>query len=202
MEFFRIRKDIPFMKHALVFNVISLLTFVLAVLFLVTRGLNLSVEFTGGTLMEVNYGQAAPLDKVRDTLAADGYADAQVQNFGSARDVLIRLPDGAISKFIELAGEINIRMHEYVVSKLVAALNDHRKALNGARALLMGIAYKKDGDDSRESPSVSIMCVLQRKGPGICFNDAHIPAVPGLREWWSLVCTSSEPLGDELSGAG
>jgi preprotein translocase subunit SecF len=93
MEFFRIRKDIPFMKHALVFNVISLLTFVLAVLFLVTRGLNLSVEFTGGTLMEVNYGQAAPLDKVRDTLAADGYADAQVQNFGSARDVLIRLPN-------------------------------------------------------------------------------------------------------------
>jgi preprotein translocase subunit SecF len=93
MEFFRIRKDIPFMKHALVFNVISLLTFVLAVLFLVTRGLNLSVEFTGGTLMEVNYGQAAPLDKLRDTLAADGYADAQVQNFGSARDVLIRLPN-------------------------------------------------------------------------------------------------------------
>jgi preprotein translocase subunit SecF len=93
MEFFRIRKDIPFMKHALVFNVISLLTFVLAVLFLVTRGLNLSVEFTGGTLMEVNYGQAAPLDKVRGTLAADGYTDAQVQNFGSARDVLIRLPN-------------------------------------------------------------------------------------------------------------
>ncbi len=92
MEFFRIRKDIPFMRHALVFNVISLLTFLLAVFFLFSRGLHLSVEFTGGTLIELNYAQAANLEKVRDGLANAGYTDLAVQNFGSSRDVLIRLP--------------------------------------------------------------------------------------------------------------
>jgi len=93
MEFFRIKNDIPFMKHALVFNVISFVTFLLAVIFLVLRGLNFSVEFTGGTLMELNYTQAAPVQQIREALATDGYPDAQVQNFGSARDVLIRLPN-------------------------------------------------------------------------------------------------------------
>ena len=93
MEFFRIRKDIPFMKHALVFNVISLVTFLFAVFFLVTKGLHFSVEFTGGTLMEVSYAEAPNLEKLRESLAKDGYQDAQVQNFGSARDVLIRLPN-------------------------------------------------------------------------------------------------------------
>ncbi|WP_398311174.1 protein translocase subunit SecF [Zoogloea sp.] len=93
MEFFRIRKDIPFMKHALVFNVISLVTFLLAVFFLATKGLHFSVEFTGGTLMEVSYSEAPNLEKLRESLAKDGYQDAQVQNFGSARDVLIRLPN-------------------------------------------------------------------------------------------------------------
>ncbi|MCB1914681.1 MAG: protein translocase subunit SecF, partial [Rhodocyclaceae bacterium] len=93
MEFFRIKNDIPFMRHALVFNVISLLTFVLAVLFLATRGLNLSVEFTGGTLVELHYNAAPQLEPVRQALSDDGYPDAQVQNFGSARDVLIRLPN-------------------------------------------------------------------------------------------------------------
>ena len=93
MEFFRIKKDIPFMSRAVVFNVISLITFVLAVFFLTTRGLHLSVEFTGGTLMEVSYAEAPPLEPIRQGLSASGYADAQVQNFGSSRDVLIRLPD-------------------------------------------------------------------------------------------------------------
>ncbi|HMV18036.1 MAG TPA: protein translocase subunit SecF [Rhodocyclaceae bacterium] len=93
MEFFRIHKDIPFMKHALVFNVISLITFLLAVFFLVTKGLHFSVEFTGGTLMEVAYTEPPTLERLRDALAHEGYADAQVQNFGSARDVLIRLPN-------------------------------------------------------------------------------------------------------------
>ena len=78
MEFFRIRKDIPFMKHALVFNAISFITFALAVFFLVTRGLHLSVEFTGGTVMEVAYSQPAELAKVRDTVSALGYPDVQV----------------------------------------------------------------------------------------------------------------------------
>ena len=93
MEFFRIKKDIPFMRHALVFNVISLLTFALAVFFLLTRGLHLSVEFTGGTLVEVSYAQAPQLEPIREALAGSGYPDAQVQNFGSARDLLIRLPN-------------------------------------------------------------------------------------------------------------
>ncbi|MCI4440942.1 protein translocase subunit SecF [Tibeticola sp.] len=92
MEFFRIRRDIPFMRHALVFNIISLVTFLAAVFFLVTRGLNLSVEFTGGTVMEVAYSQPADLNRVRAAVAQLGYSDVQVQNFGSARDVLIRLP--------------------------------------------------------------------------------------------------------------
>lgn len=93
MEFFRIKKDIPFMRHALVFNVISLITFLLAVFFLTTRGLHLSVEFTGGTLVEVSYAEAPQLEPVRNALASSGYPDAQVQNFGSARDLLIRLPN-------------------------------------------------------------------------------------------------------------
>ena len=92
MEFFRIKKDIPFMKHALVFNVISLLTFVAAVAFLALRGLHFSIEFTGGTVMEVSYPQAAPIAQVRKTVEDLGYADAQVQNFGSSRELLIRLP--------------------------------------------------------------------------------------------------------------
>ena len=92
MEFFKIRRDIPFMRHALVLNIISVVTFVAAVFFLVTRGLHLSVEFTGGTLMEVSYSQPADLEAVRGGIAKLGYADVQVQNFGTSRDVLIRIP--------------------------------------------------------------------------------------------------------------
>ena len=92
MEFFKIRKDIPFMKNALIFNVISLATFLLAVFFLFSRGLHLSVEFTGGTVMEVSYSQPADLTKVRGVVSSLGYSEVQVQNFGTARDVMIRLP--------------------------------------------------------------------------------------------------------------
>jgi preprotein translocase subunit SecF len=92
MEFFRIRRDIPFMRHALVFNVISLLTFVAAVFFLVTRGLHLSVEFTGGTLVEVSYPQSVEVAKVRGVVDGLGFGEVQVQHFGSPRDVLIRVP--------------------------------------------------------------------------------------------------------------
>ena len=92
MEFFRIKKDIPFMKYALVLNAVSFITFALAVFFLVTRGLHLSVEFTGGTVMEVAYSQTADIGKVRDKVAALGYPDVVVQNFGTSRDVMIRLP--------------------------------------------------------------------------------------------------------------
>jgi preprotein translocase subunit SecF len=92
MEFFKIRKDIPFMRHALIFNAISLITFLAAVFFLFSRGLHLSVEFTGGTVMEVSYSQPADLEKVRGSVANQGFTDIQVQNFGSASDVMIRLP--------------------------------------------------------------------------------------------------------------
>jgi preprotein translocase subunit SecF len=92
MEFFKIRHDIPFMRHALVFNLISFATFVAAVFFLFSRGLHLSVEFTGGTLMEVSYSQPADLNSIRASVAALGIQDVQVQNFGTAQDVLIRMP--------------------------------------------------------------------------------------------------------------
>lgn len=92
MEFFKIRRDIPFMRHALVFNLVSLVTFLAAVFFLFTRPLHLSVEFTGGTLMEVHYAQPADLEAIRNRIAALGVNDVQVQNFGNAADVLIRLP--------------------------------------------------------------------------------------------------------------
>lgn len=92
MELFRIRKDIPFMKHAIVLNAISFVTFALAVFFLTTRGMHLSVEFTGGTVMEVAYEQPADLESVRKVIEGLGYADVPVQNFGTSRDVLLRLP--------------------------------------------------------------------------------------------------------------
>jgi preprotein translocase subunit SecF len=90
MEFFKIRRTIPFMRHALIFNVISLVTFIAAVFFLVHRGLNYSIEFTGGTVIEVSYKDAANVDGIRRALDGAGYK-GEVQNFGSSRDVLIRL---------------------------------------------------------------------------------------------------------------
>ncbi|HET7775292.1 MAG TPA: protein translocase subunit SecF [Azospira sp.] len=145
MEFFKIRKDIPFMRHALVFNVISLLTFVLAVFFLATRGLHLSVEFTGGTLIEVNYSQAADLEKIRGALGKSGFSDYSVQNFGSSQDVLIRLPlksDQATAKLGEsvmsaLSAEdasASLRRVEFVGPQVGKEL-----AENGAMALLVVI---------------------------------------------------------------
>jgi len=90
MEFFKIRRVIPFMRHALIFNVISALTFLAAVFFLATQGLNFSIEFTGGTVLEVSYEQSADVERVRRTLAQGGYK-AEAQNFGTSRDVLIRM---------------------------------------------------------------------------------------------------------------
>ena len=92
MEFFRIGRTIPFMRHALVLNAVSFITFLLAVFFIVTRGFHLSIEFTGGTVMEVNYTQAAPIEQVRTVVSGLGYTDFQVQNFGTSRDLMIRLP--------------------------------------------------------------------------------------------------------------
>ncbi len=125
MEFFRIKKDIPFMKYALVLNAISFITFALAVFFLVTRGLHLSVEFTGGTVMEVAYQQTADIAKVRETVAGLGYKDVIVQNFGTSRDVMIRLPvqqgvtsaqqsEQVLSALKAQDAEVNLRRTEFV----------------------------------------------------------------------------------------
>ncbi len=92
MELFKIRKDIPLMKHALVLNAFSFLTFLAAVFFLFHKGLNLSVEFTGGTVIEVAYEQPADLNRVRTAISGLGYHDITVQNFGTSRDVMMRLP--------------------------------------------------------------------------------------------------------------
>jgi len=92
MELFRIKRDIPFMKHALLLNAISFITFAAAVFFLVTRGLHFSIEFTGGTVIEVEYPQVAQIEKTRHSIEAMGFGEVQVQNFGSSRDVMIRLP--------------------------------------------------------------------------------------------------------------
>ena len=92
MEFFRIKRDIPFMRYALIFNVISVITFLVAVVSLATRGLNYGVDFTGGTVMEVNYAKPADLAKIREDMARLNFAEASVQNFGTSHDVLIRLP--------------------------------------------------------------------------------------------------------------
>ncbi|MFC5550117.1 protein translocase subunit SecF [Massilia aerilata] len=92
MEFFKIKRDIPFMRHALIFNVISALTFVAAVFFLITKPLHFSVEFTGGTTMELRYPHAADQEKIRRSLEKLGYEQPEVTSFGSAQDVIMRLP--------------------------------------------------------------------------------------------------------------
>ena len=125
MEFFKIRKDIPFMKNAVAFNAISFITFIAAVFFLFSRGLHLSVEFTGGTLMEVSYSQAADLNVVREQIAKLGLNDVQVQNFGTARDVMIRMPpakgqssaqqsEQVLSALKETDANIQLRRTEFV----------------------------------------------------------------------------------------
>jgi preprotein translocase subunit SecF len=143
MEFFRIRKDIPFMRHALVFNVISLITFVLAVIFLVTKGLHLGVEFTGGTVMEINYGHAVDVDKIRDSLNRVSLSDATVQSFGTSQTVLIRLPakqgitgaqlsETVIKALRQDDASVELRRVDFVGSQVGKELVE-----NGALALLL-----------------------------------------------------------------
>jgi preprotein translocase subunit SecF len=148
MEFFRIRRDIPFMRHALVFNIISAITFVLAVVFIIARGFHLSIEFTGGTLMEVSYQQPADVAMIRAATEKLGYADAQVQNFGTARDVLIRLPvrkpvegqaasaqsDQVLAALKEQTPDVELRRVEFVGPQVGQELVE-----NGAMALLVVI---------------------------------------------------------------
>ncbi|HEX5286666.1 MAG TPA: protein translocase subunit SecF [Polaromonas sp.] len=143
MEFFKIHRDIPFMRHALTFNVISFATFALAVFFLFSRGLHLSVEFTGGTLMEVNYTQAADVVKIRNTVAGLGFADVQVQNFGTSRDVMIRLPaqkgvstaqqsEKVLAALKSASSDVTLRRTEFVGPQVGEEL-----AQDGIKALAM-----------------------------------------------------------------
>jgi len=106
MEFFRIKRDIPFMRYALVLNVVSFITFAAAVFFIVTRGLHLSIEFTGGTVVEIHYAQPADTDRARAAMEGLGFGDAQVQTFGTSHDVLIRLPVRKDVKQSEIAGRV------------------------------------------------------------------------------------------------
>ena len=143
MEFFRIRKDIPFMRHALVFNIISLITFILAVIFLATKGLHLGVEFTGGTVMEINYGHTVDVDKIRDSLIRVSLADATVQSFGSSQTALIRLPakqgmtgaqlsETVIKALRQDDASVELRRVDFVGSQVGKELVE-----NGALALLL-----------------------------------------------------------------
>lgn len=142
MEFFRIKRDIPFMRHALIFNLISFASFALAVFFLATRGLHVSIEFTGGTVIEVSHPQAPDLEKIREAVGKLGYAETQVQNFGSSRDILIRLPlakgesaaqqsDKALAAVRSVDSLAELRRVEFVGPQVGSEL-----AADGAMALL------------------------------------------------------------------
>ena len=150
MEFFRIKKDIPFMRHALVLNAISLITFLLAVFFLWHNGLHLSIEFTGGTVMEVSYPQTAPLESIRTKVEKLGYTDTQIQNFGSSRDVMIRLPlqKDAAGKIISSADQSTAVMQALDASTTGAKLQrvefvgpqvGQELAIDGLKALIFVI---------------------------------------------------------------
>jgi preprotein translocase subunit SecF len=143
MEFFRFRRDIPFMSWGKYTTTISLATFIIAVFFLVTKGLNLGVDFTGGTVMEVGYSQAADLSRVRNTLAEIGMSDASVQNFGTSSDVLIRLsskPEISSAQLSEIVmkalrqddSTVEMRRVEFVGPQVGEELVE-----NGALALLV-----------------------------------------------------------------
>ena len=142
MEFFRIKRDIPFMRHALIFNMISLITFIIAVASLATKGLHLGVDFTGGTVMEVSYSQTADLNKIRDSMAKLGFTEASVQNFGTTRDVLIRLPvkqgvtsaklsEQVLVELKQIDSTVNLKRVEFVGPQVGKELLE-----NGALALL------------------------------------------------------------------
>ena len=112
MEIFRIKHDIPFMSYGRLTTAISLVTFILAVFFLATRGLALGVDFTGGTVMEVSYPQSADLTKIRSAVDAIGLKEATVQNFGTSRDVMIRLPVKAGLSTAQLSEKVLGELHK------------------------------------------------------------------------------------------
>lgn len=152
MELFRIKNDIPFMRHAKIFNLISFLTFVAAVFFLSTKGLNLSVEFTGGVLVEARYSQPAELEKIREGLRATGIDEPQVQNFGTAQDVLIRLAVKDLqSGELGVSGKLNQQ-----------ALTDQVLSLGGPDVRLMRVEFvgPQVGRELAENGVIALMVVI------------------------------------------
>ncbi len=143
MELFRIKKDIPFMSYGRLTTTISLVTFILSIFFLATKGLALGVDFTGGTVMEVSYPQSADIGKIRAAVDGIGLKDATVQNFGTSHDVLIRLPvkkDVSSAKLSEEVlnalkqddASVEMRRVEFVGPQVGEELYE-----NGALALLL-----------------------------------------------------------------
>ena len=144
MEFFRIKKDIAFMKHAKLLNCLSIFTFIFSIIFIIFQGLHFSIEFTGGTLIEASYKDNAPVDQIRDKLNEIGFSDSQVQNFGTSKDVLIRLPlnsekkDEAEKVFLQIkslnGSDAELRRIEYVGPQIGSEL-----ARDGILALIFVI---------------------------------------------------------------
>jgi len=158
MEFFRIKKDIPFMSYGKVTTSISLVTFILAVFFLATRGLNFGIDFTGGTVIEVHYAQAVDLAKIREQLAGIGMKDAVVQNFGSSEDVSIQIPPrkaqekAADAKADKDAGEATAdkagKEQNSVPEQVMAALKQHDASAEQRRVEFVGPSVGKDLADN------------------------------------------------------
>jgi preprotein translocase subunit SecF len=141
MELFRIKRDLPLMKHALVFNAISFITFAAAVFFLITRPLHFSIEFTGGTVIEVAYPQAADIEKTRHAIEKMGYGEVQVQNFGSSRDVMIRLPVRAGEKQTEVVDKV---FNELCVAE-TGSVSEHQEVTAQGEQVSKKICKKADG---------------------------------------------------------
>jgi len=143
MELFRIKHDIPFMSYGRLTTSISLVTFILAVYFLATRGLALGVDFTGGTVMEVSYPHAANIAEIRSAVDSIGLKDATVQNFGTSRDVLIRLPIKAGVTTAQLSEQVigALRQHDAGVElhrvEFVGPQVGEELYENGALAMLL-----------------------------------------------------------------
>ncbi len=177
MELFRTKRDLPLMKHALVFNAISFITFAAAVFFLVTRGLHFSIEFTGGTVIEVAYPQTAEIEKTRHVVEKMGYGEVQVQNFGSSRDVMIRLPVRAGEKQTEVVGKVfgelckaesgTVSEHQEVtaqgeqISKQICKKADGAEPIKLSRSEVVGPAVGAElAQDAAKALGVTVLGIM------------------------------------------
>jgi preprotein translocase subunit SecF len=143
MELFRIRRDIPFMRYALILNLISFLTFAAAVFFIVTRGLHLSIEFTGGSQMEVQYSKPADIDKARKAIEDLKFGEVQVQNFGSSSDLLVRLPTRAGVK----SGEDAAKAFEAMCAVEQGKVSREQRVSDKGEAIDRSVCKTADGSE-------------------------------------------------------